>query len=184
VPELLAAEWTAVADPGVRRVRRSRRGLWLSVAAAVLVVALAGGLVYSDRIPWVAGSAEDEGGNEAAEETDEPSGPLVQTNPEDAEAVVAEAIELMLAASDYVYRHENVVDREGGDPVVYTVEYTEDPVRAIQNKSYGPFGTSVTLRQGDELEERINGWIDHPAPGTAPVIQYFAAEPGARATTT
>ncbi|WP_017582818.1 serine/threonine-protein kinase [Nocardiopsis valliformis] len=178
VPELLATEWTAVADPGVRRVRRSRRGLWLSVTAAVLVVALVGGLVYSDRIPWMAGSAEDEGGNEAAEETDEPSGPLVQTNPEDAEAVVAETIELMLAASDYVYRHENVVDREGGDPVVYTVEYTEDPVRAIQNKSYGPFGTSVTLRQGDELEETTNGWIDHPEAGAAPVIQYYAAEPG------
>ncbi|WP_017585296.1 serine/threonine-protein kinase [Nocardiopsis ganjiahuensis] len=178
VSELLATEWTAVADPGVRRVRGPRRALWLSAAAAVLVVVLVGGLLYSDRIPWGTGTPGDDGTNTAAEETEEADGPLVRTDPEDAEAVVAEAVDLMYAASDYVYRHEYKVDQEGGDPSPFVKEYTEDPVRALQSKSYGPFGSSVVLQHGDDLEETVNGWIDHPDEGAAPVLQYFAAEDG------
>ncbi len=181
VPELLATEWTAVADPGVRRVRGSRRALWLSVTAAVLVVALGGGLLYFDQVPWAGGSPEDAGANSADGETDEPSGPMVQTDPENAEAVLAEAVDLAHTASDYVYRHEYRVDQEGGDPSVHVSQYTEDPVRAFQSMSYGPFGMSVVLHHGDELEEKVNGWVDHQTAGAEPgppVIQYYVAEPG------
>ncbi|MEU3310221.1 serine/threonine-protein kinase [Nocardiopsis sp. NPDC055551] len=161
VPELLATEWTGVADPGVRKVRRSgraRRALWLSAAAAVLVVALVGGLLFLDRIgtgssgDGTNGQGEDPTGGAAVGEAE---GPTVQSDPEDGVTVVAEASDLMADAPDYLYRHELQADQEQAHPAATVTEYTEDPGRAIQRRSYDLAGVRIDLRHGDDLEEQV-----------------------------
>ncbi|MBR8745362.1 serine/threonine-protein kinase [Nocardiopsis sp. MG754419] len=177
VPELLATEWTEVADPGVRRVRGSRRAPVVFVAAAVLVVALVGGLLWSDRVPWGGGTDGDGAANETAEDPteEEVDGPTVRSDPEDGAAVVAEAIDLMAGASDFLYRHEHIVDQEGGHPAINVVEYTEDPVRAAQRRIYHPFGTLVDLHYGNDLEQQVNAAETDTGDGPGP-LEYYRSD--------
>ena len=183
VPELLATEWTGVADPGARKVRgsgRARRALWLSVAAAVLVVALVGGLLFFDRIgngspgDGTNGQGEDPTGEAAGGET---GGVPVQSDPEDGAAVVTEAIDLMAGAPDYLYRDEFQADQEQAHPAATITEYTEDPGRAIQRRSYDLAGVRIDLRHGDDLEEQVFALVTISESG-AQNPQYYRQEGG------
>ena len=182
VPELLATEWRGVVeDPGTRRVRGPRRALMLSATAAVLVVALVGGLLFFDRLPW--GNQAPEGGvtNQAGEGSagEGSGGPMVQDAPEDGVAVVTEAMDLMAAAPDFLYRHEYQADREQGDPSISITEYTEEPVRAVQLRHYHPFATLITLHKGDDLDDEIHALIR--GEGEDPEPEYYRTDNAANA---
>ncbi|SIO85220.1 serine/threonine-protein kinase [Nocardiopsis sp. JB363] len=176
VPELLVAEWRGVVDPGTRRVRRPRRTVWLSAAAAVLVVVLVGGLLVVDRLPSTGGddgpggAGEGPGGEEPIGE--EADGPAIQNAPEDGPVVAAEAIELMEGASDYLYRHDFQADQERAHPSATVTEYTEEPVRALQRRSYEPAGVHIDLRHGAELEEQVFGLVTFDGSGASDPRYY------------
>ncbi|WP_017582816.1 hypothetical protein [Nocardiopsis valliformis] len=135
--------------------RRAGRALWLSAAASTLVVALVGGLVYSDQIPWGNGAADGE--EEAVAEED--PGPVVRADPEDGPAVAAEAIGLLREAPDLLYRHDTVGHPEQAHSAARVLEYTETPVPVYRLRTYDPAGVAIRLRHGDDMEESTVGLI-------------------------
>ncbi|MET9708899.1 serine/threonine-protein kinase [Nocardiopsis alba] len=185
VPELLSTEWTEVSDPGTRRVRGPRRVLLLSAGAAVLVVALIGGLLVVDRVggegssltdglPWGEGTegtvdgGGDANGSGEGSGTAEEGAPLVQSSPEEGTAVVTEAIELMEGAPGLLYRSDSHADQEQGHPAASVVEYSREPVRVFQKRTYDLAGIGLNLRYGDDLENQVFGLV--------PLAQLESAE--------
>ncbi|MBE2999281.1 serine/threonine protein kinase [Nocardiopsis sp. HNM0947] len=150
VPELLATEWRGVggAPPEPGRSGRRGRALLMGGGAVVLVAALLG--------TWfVVRPGEDA----EPPEDPEPAGPAVARDPEDADAVIEEAVELAVGASDYQFRRVRELGTEIGHPNIDVVEYTEEPVRAQQRWGYDPAGASLGLRHGDDLEEEVAGLV-------------------------
>ncbi|MEU2946019.1 serine/threonine-protein kinase [Nocardiopsis alba] len=141
------------------------------LVAALGTLTLVGGLA--------AGGAWYLGNDAPAEETaaEEPGevGLAIENDPEDGVAVVAEALELVRGASDLLYLDQNTADERARE-AVSLLEYTEDPVRAVQRTNYHPMRTSVYLRFGDDLEESIGGLLDTSQDGGGNVDYYRSEE--------
>ncbi|MEU3230467.1 kinase [Nocardiopsis alba] len=193
VSDLLAGSWTGVSVPEPRRVRRSRTPVVVGAASVVLVGALVGGLLWSgdgsggplgalgptgsgSQDTRGEGDAASGGGAEGSGGSEEGAALAVESGPEDGAAVIAETLALMHEAPDLLYREQYRID-EGGEPAVFIVEYTEEPVRAIQRMAYHPMGTSVNLRFGTDLGEEIEGRIAAGASGIES-IEYFQSDHG------
>ncbi|MFE1102245.1 protein kinase [Nocardiopsis alba] len=147
--------------------------------AVLGTLTLVGGLAAGGA--WYLGNdAPAEETTEAAAEEPEEAGLAVDVNPEDGAAVVAEALELVRGASDLLYLDQNTADERARE-AVSLLEYTEDPVRAVQRTNYHPMRTSVYLRFGDDLEESIGGLLDTSQDGVGNV-EYYRSEENATPT--
>ncbi|WP_431870576.1 kinase [Nocardiopsis eucommiae] len=184
VSGLVAAEWTGVSTPRLRHVGRPRRTVapfLLAGTAAVLVGALIGGgaLVSTVGSPVGAGGPDtDDAAAEAAGEVveEERTGPAVAEVPEDVDAVVADAVELALAASSFT-TYDRLYTNDIGDQTQTHYRYTEEPQPAMSRTvHFGP-STNGELSFGEDLAELV-----HFAPENTGVIgggerRYFR-DPG------
>lgn len=180
VSALLAAEWTGVTVPEPRRAGRAGRPALLAGSAAVLVIALLGGwaVVRPGAEPEGPGPTAADGTAEGTDEV-ERSGPTVAVDPEDIEAVVAEAVELALGASsfttfDYAYANS------GGDFTPFHYLYSEDPRPAMTRASYlGPVGGGL-LALGADLDDFVH-FSDVPGATTDSIERVYYLDPGPNA---
>ncbi|AFR06460.1 serine/threonine-protein kinase [Nocardiopsis alba] len=141
------------------------------LVAALGTLTLVGGLAAGGA--WYLGN--DAPAEETAAEEPEEVGLAIENDPEDGVAVVAEALELVRGASDLLYLDQNTADERARE-AVSLLEYTEDPVRAVQRTNYHPMRTSVYLRFGDDLEESIGGLLDTSQDGGGNVDYYRSEE--------
>ncbi|MEU3016308.1 kinase [Nocardiopsis sp. NPDC007018] len=183
VTALLASEWTgmSVPEPSTTRTRtraRVGRPALFAGTAAVLVVALLGGWALAREAGAPAGDggtgAKEEPGEGASQE--ERTGPAVAEDPEDIDAVVADAVRLALEAESfttYTFLHTNDV----GSRAQTHFRYTEEPQPAMsRTMHFGP-SSAGEVSFGEDLAELV-----HFAPETTPVLgegarQYFR-DPG------
>ncbi len=195
VSALLAAEWTGIIAPEPRRVSRVRTPALMAVGAAVLVLALLGGWVVvrpgedGDRAEGTAaegsahsGSADSDSaagatadgdtadGDTVAEPEEDPSNPTVAEDPEDVDAVVAEAIGLALGASSFT-TYEFGYHSAPGDSLASYYLQTWDPEPAILRNNVLIGGGIMAM--GEELEEIVHFRNTRLPPEGAPDRVYF-----------
>lgn len=145
-PVVIAAEWSGVDVPEPRKVRRSRRGLLLLLAAAsVLVLGLLGSWIF--LVPSTDGP---DGG--ASVEEDE--GLAVETDPEDPAAVAQEAVELARGAESFESAYF-MTGTELGDPPWQEFTYTEDPEPVYWQSDMGGPALSEIIEIGEGPDEVI-----------------------------
>ncbi|WP_040684792.1 serine/threonine protein kinase, partial [Nocardiopsis halotolerans] len=177
VPGLLATEWRGVSAPAPRRVRRRGRTPLFAALAVVLVAALVGTWLVvrtGEEREAASGGGVTENGTTTGEGTgtgEEDGGrPTVQTDPENVEAVVAEAIDLALGASSHLgYSMDGSSERGPENPVLYS--YTEDPEPRYRQVSHaGPaIYTLLEIGEGpDDVLARTDSNL-----GTEPVEGDF-----------
>ena len=166
VPELLAQEWGEVEVPAVQRSRRPR-GLWWSAATAGVT---ATGLLAAWLV--VDTGSEGEGSGSTVGEEEAPQGPHIGREPEDADTVVGEALDLVHGATSFTavsHRGSNTP----GDTTPYYHWYTEGPEPAFLSLSMlGPVGGGH-LAHGEGLEEIIGVSEHREGGGREPGREYY-----------
>ncbi|MGW9347292.1 serine/threonine-protein kinase [Nocardiopsis flavescens] len=182
LPEMLRREWTGVAAPRPRRVRRPRRGLFLAAGAAVLAAVLVGGFLAA-RSPGGDTPPEDPStASSAGPAADGPSaaaqGPAVERDPQDGEAVVAEAVELARGASSFIVHNSDATGELMSQGRNEQILYTEDPEPRYRETAYlGPAtehvlevgdGPDVLMRLDSNLAGVVEGSYYRPDPADLP----------------
>lgn len=182
VSDLLATEWGGVSAPEPRRTRRSYTPLLVSGVAVVLVAALVGGwLVFrpSQGTSEIANGGEVAAGTDAEGAEEEPSGPIIAEDPEEIDAVVAQAVELALEASSFTTFEHQHINHVGDTTPVHYLQTTE-PEPAIFRAAYlGPVGSGA-IAMGADFEEFV--YVrENPVPPDWEIERgyYRDAEPGA-----
>jgi eukaryotic-like serine/threonine-protein kinase len=167
VPGLLATEWRGIPAPETRRVRRKRSGTWVAAGAAALALVLAGGVfvwpgngVPSLGLPGMGlgggagvttaggegrGNAGDAGsGGEGVD-----SALAAETDPENWEAVLSQAIDSAKEVESFEAYQRNTTADEHGQFLVH--RYTNDPEPVLYQGHHGGPAYHQFLAVGGDL---------------------------------
>ena len=199
VPGLLATEWRGISAPEASRVRRRRPGARPAVGAAALALVLVAGGVFvwpGAGVPALGlpgmgsgtasgddrAGASDAGaaGGRGSEGEDVDSAPMVETNPEEWEAVLTETIEQANEVGSFeAYQRTTTADAHG-EFLVH--RYTEDPRPVLYKGSHGGPAYSEFLAFGGDLStgegvERLGRTTMTPPPDVEPEPAQYGRDP-------
>ncbi|MFE3458958.1 serine/threonine-protein kinase [Nocardiopsis aegyptia] len=184
VPELLATEWRGISAPEPRRVRRTRRGPVVAVAAtaAVLVAALvAVWLVVDPSIPGAddpsdAGTDAGQDGTATGGDGADSGSGGGEVTVEDGPARVAQARRLALDATSFEAFHGMTIGGDGSE-VYQLYRYEEDPQPVyLQSSPAGPATTEV-MYLGEGLDDTVFRTTSRLT--GEPVVGPYYRDPGA-----
>lgn len=166
VSELLNGTWTGVTVPEPRRVGRSRISVPVGATVGVLAAALVAGWLVPDRgedtEDAAVGGAADSVTSTSADEADtadseesqnDPTGPAITEDPENVDAVLADARELALNAESFA-AYEHNYHSGPGDTLAHHYVQTQEPVPALLLDIHMITGGLMAI--GPDLEEVVH----------------------------
>ncbi|MDE3721179.1 serine/threonine-protein kinase [Nocardiopsis sp. N85] len=158
VPAMLATEWRGMTAAAPRRIRRSPRVPLLAAGAAATAAAVIGTwfVVGPDAGAEDPGTAPEA---TASPEATDPGGPAVDGDPQDAAAVIGEAVASAEDASSFIVHHVRRSAETASDSSDLTLWYTEEPEPLMKEVVYaGPaIFTVLQIGEGpDDVLARID----------------------------
>ncbi|GAB2492314.1 serine/threonine-protein kinase [Nocardiopsis aegyptia] len=179
VPELLATEWRGISAPEPRRVRRTRRGPVVAVAAtaAVLVAALVAVWLVVD--PSIPGTDDPSAAGTDADGAATDGSGSDEVTVEDGPARVAQARQLALDATSFEAYTGASTGGGDGSETYQLYWYEEDPQPVYLQSSPGGPGTSQVMYLGEGLDDTVFRTISRLTgePVAGPYYRYPGADP-------